>query len=338
MTLGTVLAVVGMLGAGRGAEAPIERRIEQIVERLASQSWEEREAASEELMALPMPEAQGPIIRRLELGGLTPEQRHRLVDAASRRLVEQPRGALGISMDMFGNPFGGVRVSAVIPGMPASEVLRPGDVIETINGQPITSSAVLSDLIQRLAPGTPVRLRIHRPVLDDQGRPRRDRAGQPVSKPLEVTMKLGSMEQLEAIEEQLGRVERMGRGGGRGMRRNVDVGQERDAEARWLRREYASEATFVSMVPEPGASVADSFSARLEALELAVQRIEHGNIRGSDGEELLRGALDGLEALRLRLGEPGVTDVEKQNFSRVLRRLTLVLSRDGLSLPAPGQP
>jgi len=303
------------------ANTDLEARLDAIVARLASASWDEREAASAELLELPMPEAQPFIVRRLGRRGLDPEQRHRLVEAACRRLLEQPRGAIGISMEPVGAPPGGVRIAAIVPGMPAADVLRIGDIIETINDEPILSSTTLSDLIQKLAPGTPVRLRVQRPVLDGNGRPRRDRDGQTVLQPMEVTMKLGSMEQLEAAD-------RFGRGG---IRRSSDVQQRREAEARWLRREFAAEAEFVAFAGRSGEQPPASFVALLADLERAIDRLEQGGDAAGTGgaghEATLLQVDQALDRLRARQSDPDVSSDDKERFIQVMRRLTRVMAR-----------
>ncbi len=53
-------------------------------------------------------------------------------------------------------------VQAAIKGMPAAGVLRPGDVIEAVDGTPVTCRADPGTLIREHRPGTPVQLTILR--------------------------------------------------------------------------------------------------------------------------------------------------------------------------------
>ncbi|MBX3354706.1 MAG: PDZ domain-containing protein [Phycisphaeraceae bacterium] len=312
--------------------AELERQVDALVDRLASPEWEERESASAALMALPMPEAQPVLLRRLERGGLDPEQRHRLADAACRRLVEQPRGALGISMDIGPQGMSGVRVMGLVPGMPAAEVLRIGDVIEAINDEPILSSQVLSDVVQRLAPGTAVHLRVQRPVLDEQGRPRRDRAGQVVTQAVQVTMRLGSMEQLDAND-------RMGRERN-AFRRSSDVQILREAEARRIRRDFVATATLVPLTStsRDGPVVEMTFAGRLAELERRLDELEDGiwRTRG-DAIDALSATAQGLDALQAHMNEESVTDRDRVRLAGALQRLGRLLSRDDLLMPVDQQ-
>lgn len=316
-------------GSWRGSapaviDPALERRVESIVERLGSPEWQVRETASSELMALPMPEAQAPIVARLERGDLDPEQRHRLVDAASRRLIEQPRGAIGISMDGMRGAIGGVRVAAIVPGMPAAEVLRVGDVIETINDQPILSSAILSDIVQRLAPETAVRIRVQRPVLDEKGRPRRDRNGLIVSQPLDLLMRLGSMEQLDNAD-------RAGRGG---IRANSDVQMMREQTARQIRREFAARATMVQLEGLADDSDAGSFASSLQQLERMLGEMEGGGLRTRpDAASVLQQAAQRVENLHRLTRDSELTDRDRQRLALVLQRLATLLSDDSMMAP-----
>lgn len=317
-------------GRGSAGTTDLERTLDSIIERLASPEWSVRESASAELLALPMPEAQQPIVRRLQLGGLSPEQRHRLVDAASRRLLEQPRGAIGISMDGLPNAVGGVRVSALVPGMPAVQVLRVGDVIEAINDQPIVTRQTLSEIVQGLKPGTPIRMRVQRPVLDEQGRARRDRDGKPVSQPVDVTLRLGSMDDLDAVD----RGDRPDRGARGGFRATSEVQLLREAEAKWIRREFGSRTNVVRFDGAPTEVTTSTFAGRLGELERQLDQLEASAWRDrSDAVELLSAAARGIDALEERMQDDGVTDRDRQRMAEALQRLARILSRNGAEAP-----
>jgi serine protease Do len=56
---------------------------------------------------------------------------------------------------------GGVAVAQVVSGTPADQAgVQPGDVIQTINGKPVNSSADFTSVISALKPGTHVTLRV----------------------------------------------------------------------------------------------------------------------------------------------------------------------------------
>jgi len=56
----------------------------------------------------------------------------------------------------------GAYVVEVVPGSPATGVLLPEDIVLDVDNQDVTSAHDLSSKIQRLAPGTPVKLKIWR--------------------------------------------------------------------------------------------------------------------------------------------------------------------------------
>jgi|GEM_PF-3273788 len=64
----------------------------------------------------------------------TPEQRQRLTTLAARLFYRHERAALGVQ---FNDINGMIHVVAPTAGFPAARVLRPGDIIEAIDGRPI---------------------------------------------------------------------------------------------------------------------------------------------------------------------------------------------------------
>ena len=90
--------------------------------------------------------------------------------------------AVGLEAAGFDVTYGGdgVVVARILPGTPASEQLRTGDVIVGIDGSPISVEAELREAIEATEPGTPLRLQVERdgaaldvevaPLLE-QGRP-----------------------------------------------------------------------------------------------------------------------------------------------------------------------
>ena len=138
------------------------------------------------------------IVRQLNKSVLTNEQRLRLLRAVETRLLLLPRGALGIHMnraiadftDQAGQQVRGVEVLELLPGMPAEEHLRVGDILISIEDEPFESSEDVSRLIKQYWPGEEVELEVSRdePV-DAAGTPRRTRR-------LRFRVKLGSTDQL----------------------------------------------------------------------------------------------------------------------------------------------
>jgi hypothetical protein len=141
--------------APRAAELPAGLRA--IVTRMDDPAWSVREAASKEASsgAWTMQELR----KALDEPSLSLEQRSRLEEALWLRWESKPRGAIGITM---GQGLGGVLVTQVHEGFPASRVLRVGDVIEAIDGMPTPNNDGLVAVVQRRGPGERLRLSVVR--------------------------------------------------------------------------------------------------------------------------------------------------------------------------------
>jgi len=96
----------------------------------------------------------------------------------------------------------GQQAFTLLPGMPASAVLKVGDRIEEIDGKPVSNSNDLVDLIQSRLPGDTVKLRVARPERDERGRPRLDGQGGFVEQRLNVDMQLTTAADLDKFEGQ----------------------------------------------------------------------------------------------------------------------------------------
>lgn len=141
--------------APRAAEVPAGLRA--IVTRMDDSAWSVREAASKEAASgtWTMQELR----KALDEPSLSLEQRSRLEEALWLRWESKPRGAIGITM---GQGPGGVLVTQVHDGFPASRVLRVGDVIESIDGIPTPSNDGLVAVVQRRGPGERLRMKVVR--------------------------------------------------------------------------------------------------------------------------------------------------------------------------------
>lgn len=315
-----MLAGLAALTSLQVQAAPRVDELEALVDRLGSQEWREREQASEALVALADSSTNERIRARLLRNDLSTEQRHRLVDAVCRRIVERPRGAIGITMDSMRRRQDGVRVVDLVRGMPAAEVLRVGDVIDHINDTPIGNSQELAELIQEMKPGAAVRLRVQRPVKDAQGRARRDDAGQTITEPVDLTITLGSMEQLEQGE-------RFGVGA---VRVQTAVIREREEEAARLRARFGAPGGMVRVEGIVAAPSFTTFASLLDRIDSEIDRVEDRElIAVGDLEEALRG----IETLRGRLGDPSVTERDRERLAMSMRRVAMLLSRSADARP-----
>jgi len=142
------------------------------------------------------------VTRRLDRHGLSLEQRLRLLRALETRLLLLPRGALGIRMrseivefrNQNGEQIRGVEITELLPGMPAEEHLRVGDIIMSIGGERLDVASEVSSLIKQHWPGEVIELEIARDQpADHAGLPRR-------STRLHLSMKLGSTAELDNHE------------------------------------------------------------------------------------------------------------------------------------------
>jgi PDZ domain-containing protein len=95
-------------------------------------------------------------------GGATPEE----VRAQSRwEMAWSQAHAKKLALEAIGYEVptaDGVEVAAVIESMPAADVVREGDVIVAVDGQPVADASALVDVVRQLDPGDTVALRVLR--------------------------------------------------------------------------------------------------------------------------------------------------------------------------------
>jgi len=143
-----------------------------------------RKPSRDELMAL--------LLRR-DLGI---EARHALVGILRERILKAPRGALGIRMEQMNGIGEGVRITGVVPGMPAEAILEAGDVVAAVNGVVLRDRNDLIRQVQTLEPGDEVALRIRRVKRDEAGKPIVGADGAEVTQQLDLNLRLGSTDDL----------------------------------------------------------------------------------------------------------------------------------------------
>ncbi|MDA0802344.1 MAG: PDZ domain-containing protein [Planctomycetota bacterium] len=170
--------------------------IERLLERMGSASFDEREAATVELLQGNRPTAE--ILACLDARRWDDEVLFRALAVVVDRIVLAPRGALGVSMQpaTIGNRPG-VTIHELIAGLPAEKVLRVGDRLYRIDGVAVLSNEECIAAIQSHAPGEVLRVNIARPRRGADGKALLDPAGLPVEDEFEFTVKLGSDEVLD---------------------------------------------------------------------------------------------------------------------------------------------
>lgn len=190
-------------------EIIVEPGLLELVRQLEDPSFAAREQANRKLLESQPDKMQLYALLAGKHGELSAEQRYRLLSALKESLVRTPRGALGISMQQlpinFGNPMGRglieIRVTDLIPGLPAEQVLKVGDRITQVDHQALTSQQDLLMRVQSKKPGDTVALSIRRPKLDDDGRPLVDANNEPITETMDVQLELGSAELLRDFNQ-----------------------------------------------------------------------------------------------------------------------------------------
>ena len=132
---------------------------------------------------------------------LSLEQRHRLLLVLRDDLLHAPpRGAIGISVDLR-RRRNEIIVEQLVEGLPAIEVLEPGDRVTHFNGKPIARWESFVAMIQARKPGGTVTITVQRRVDQDDQSPQ-----EPRMRTLQFELVLGSTELL--INPATGQVQR----------------------------------------------------------------------------------------------------------------------------------
>lgn len=173
----------------------IPPQILQRIEALDDDAWTVREVASRGLLVPAVDD--NVLLAALSQLELTTEQRARLVRIAVRRVLDAPRGALGIRMRRGAMREGGVTVEALIQGMPAADVLEVGDRVTAIDGTVIQTSEDLTWVVQSKLPGDEIVVDVSRRLPERNGQLQVDADGRPLTEELRLRFALGSVAQLD---------------------------------------------------------------------------------------------------------------------------------------------
>ena len=183
------------------ANVRISAKVLRLVADLDSHEFAQRQTASASLSDPTVTTEE--VFAILVRGNLSDEQRERLLTVAREKVLALPRGALGIRMQVSGNPEKpGVEVQMLLPDMPAASVLKIGDRIESIDGKPVKTSNDLVDIIQSKVPGDSVKLSVARQQRDEREKPKLDGKGGFVEEHVEVQVGLTSATNLDKFEGQ----------------------------------------------------------------------------------------------------------------------------------------
>lgn len=291
----------------------LEPRLRQLLESLRDPAWKVRDQATSELAANRFSNEQ--LLAGLRQLDLDAEQRARVLTVLSRRILEAPSGAVGIRMSSGLGEQGGVRIEAVIEGMPAAGLLKAGDLIVSIDGQAIRRSSDLTSIVQSKLPGEIITVDIKRNRIDQNGDFLLDANGQVRREDLQVFFALGSIAQLATD-------------GGNVVRSST----VRSARARWVQTmldRFAPDPLRVNL-PETDV-VQETFALRsiddhpaLVWLTSVSAAVERGVLKVDD--TLLFQVTSRLRALENQVKDSQLSSAERAWIERVVLRYTRLLS------------
>jgi hypothetical protein len=176
------------------ARVEVAPELVRLARALDAELYAERAAAREAILARkPSQDELMALLLRRDLGI---EARHALVGILRDRILKAPRGALGIRMEQMNGLGEGVRITGVVPGMPAEDVLEAGDLVTSVNGVALRDRNDLIRQVQSLEPGDEVGLLVRRVKRDEAGKPIVGPDGAEVTQQLDVKLRLGSTDDL----------------------------------------------------------------------------------------------------------------------------------------------
>ena len=183
--------------AQRLAAVTPDPRVESLVADLGSADFAKRDAATQALRDPSVPDDQVWLQLSRAPGRLGHEAHARLLEVGRSRIIDAPRGALGIQMAGRMGDGEGVTVTGLIPNMPARKVLRAGDRIVEIDGKPTLVSDQLSAIVQLHRPGDRVSVVVMRGERDELGRVKGGPDGKPIETRIVLEMEVGSRADLD---------------------------------------------------------------------------------------------------------------------------------------------
>ncbi|MCP3904008.1 MAG: PDZ domain-containing protein [Planctomycetes bacterium] len=151
-------------------DVEIDPELRRLVDQLDDPSFDRREEATLQLLSEPLDVRD--LCSLLEEPELSAERRYRLLDVLRWQLRSRPRGALGIQMmwrQNTPNEPGAVEIVRLLPGLPAEQVLLPGDKITHVDGHELFYQDDLIVIVQSKKPGEAVRLNLLRQRRDTEG-------------------------------------------------------------------------------------------------------------------------------------------------------------------------
>jgi len=277
-------------------------RVSDLVRALGDPDFATRERATAALLDIQkVPDEQVWIHLSGAAGELPFEAHARLLEVARSRILDAPRGALGIQMAARFADTDGVTVTGLIPNMPAQKVLKPGDRIVQLDGRQITVSQQLSAVVQNKRPGDRIAVVVMRGERDELGRVKGGADGKPVERRIEIEMEVGSRADLE----------KFGDGG-------MDTGNDttRDRLAERLLLDFPAPVRVMRTERLPGESL--DVESHPDIMQLRQQLASSDGLGAGAGiRAVLRARLSALEAAARA---PGLDEGERAWFKAVADR------------------
>ena len=317
----------------------VSSEVRALVNQLEHPSFEVREQASRTLIES-APDKMQLYAILVQDGSLSAEQRYRILHALRESLVRTPRGALGISMQpMPMNELGQIeiRVTDLLPGLPAERVLKVGDRIIQVDDRPLTAFDDLQFRVQSKKPGETVSLTVRRAQLNAEGQEVLDDNNAPAVQTIRIELELGSAELLRSFNAQLnvmnqGVVQPPGR---------VEILRREEARAAEARlapkpREITIDGQSTLVVDNrlpAGESQPDALDLEIDDHPLVQQitRQKQQIVQGVHRADQIRILEDlwqrQLMDLYRQSQEPGLTQGQRDHLSRLINRVERLLAQ-----------
>jgi hypothetical protein len=297
----------------------IDPALQQLVDKLGSSEYAQREQATHELREREFDREQ--MYAVLAQQELNAEQRHRLLSVIIERLANTPRGAVGISMrwegERLGQP-GAIIVEQLIPGFDAAHVLELRDRIILVEGNPLFDTNDFGRLVQSMSPGDEVHLTVERVRRHENGGIVVNEDGSLAYDTLQLSVKLGSLEELKS---------------GPGANRVVQPdGDAINSEIRWALGRFASPRRSIKVKGEmPAPSLTQpaysSVDAHRDILELRAQIEDFENGMFEDLDVLRQVWNEKLDQLAIAAYQPNISDQEREERMSVMIRFREIISQ-----------
>jgi hypothetical protein len=279
-----------------------DKRVTDLVRGLGSADFAAREAAGAALLDLrKVPDEQVWLHLSGAAGELPYEAHARLLEVARSRILDAPRGALGIQMAARFADSDGVTVTGLIPNMPAQKVLKPGDRIVELDGKQILVTQQLSAVVQNKRPGDRIAVVVMRGERDALGRVKGGADGRPTEQRIELEMEVGARADLE----------KFGDGG-------MDISQDKSRDLLAERLLVDFPAPVRTLRTERLAGEPLDVESHPDIAQLRQQLASPDGLGASAGiRAVLRARLESLEAAARA---PGLDDGERAWFKAVADR------------------